>query len=357
VPPLPSIRRARAKRPRTRSSSGCWVQSPHPVSQRAEPAEPPGPARQGPPRGASTATASWLRHLRETDQLRRAAADLWKVLPLFRYSRYDDSDPLEHDCRAAIYETVRKQPGAYPRRSATEPRCPLDGSPSRPRPRGRGAGDRTQGQRQAPLLPRDDDAELLAALAKAGKTRGARDDRRVRARAQRPARGRLERDPSTVSHHLAALEDDGLVVREKDGRSTVNELPPRVGRRWLTSRPPKPTRERFRPTTEFGRSRRAGLSSRPGHLRSESVVSKYSAACFAQPGLKGSVAGRTAVVGREIVGDGEFGPCSPHSTDGSSNRTRGRHGLVVRRFLVAAKTGIVALAAGNLNATTSRSVS
>jgi len=64
-------------------------------------------------------------------------------------------------------------------------------------------------------------------------------------------------------------------------------------------------------------------------------------------GIEGSVAGRTAVVGREIVGDGEFGPAAAtqHGRLVEPD-SRPRHGLVVRRFLVAAKTGIVALAAG-----------
>jgi DNA-binding transcriptional ArsR family regulator len=36
----------------------------------------------------------------------------------------------------------------------------------------------------------------------------------------------LDRDPSTVSHHLSRLEEDGLVERERDGRSKVNRLAP-----------------------------------------------------------------------------------------------------------------------------------
>jgi DNA-binding transcriptional ArsR family regulator len=34
----------------------------------------------------------------------------------------------------------------------------------------------------------------------------------------------LDRDPSTVSHHLQRLADDELVVRERDGRAVVNRL-------------------------------------------------------------------------------------------------------------------------------------
>lgn len=34
----------------------------------------------------------------------------------------------------------------------------------------------------------------------------------------------LDRDPSTVSHHLQRLADDGLVERERRGRAVVNRL-------------------------------------------------------------------------------------------------------------------------------------
>ncbi|WP_226041800.1 helix-turn-helix domain-containing protein [Natrinema sp. DC36] len=179
--------------------------------------------------GASTATASWLRHLRETDRLRRAAADLWKALPIFRYSRYDDSDPLEHDCRAAIYETVRKQPGAYLSEVSDRTEVPLSTVRHHVRileDEGLVTARKVNGKRRYFL--EGDDAELLAALAEPAK----REVLETIAEFGRAPNGRLadalERDPSTVSHHLAALEDDGLVVREKDGRSMVNELPPRV---------------------------------------------------------------------------------------------------------------------------------
>ncbi|APW96310.1 transcriptional regulator [Halobiforma lacisalsi AJ5] len=37
-----------------------------------------------------------------------------------------------------------------------------------------------------------------------------------------------ELDPSTVSHHLSSLEEDGLVVRERDGPAIVNRVAPEV---------------------------------------------------------------------------------------------------------------------------------
>jgi DNA-binding transcriptional ArsR family regulator len=36
----------------------------------------------------------------------------------------------------------------------------------------------------------------------------------------------LDKSPSTVTHHLQRLEEDGVVVRERDGRSVKNSLAP-----------------------------------------------------------------------------------------------------------------------------------
>ncbi|MFD1562123.1 helix-turn-helix domain-containing protein [Haloarchaeobius amylolyticus] len=187
--------------------------------------------------GAGTAAAGWLSHLREgaqlrrlgTDQLRRAGADLWKVLPIFRYSRYDDSDPLEHDRRRAIYETIRDQPGTY--LSAISDRTDIPLSTVRHHVRVLEDEDlistRTINGKRRYVLE-EADAELQAALEDPAK----RAVLETLANLERAPNGRLaevlDRDPSTISHHLGALEEDGLVIRERDGRSIVNELSPRV---------------------------------------------------------------------------------------------------------------------------------
>jgi len=36
----------------------------------------------------------------------------------------------------------------------------------------------------------------------------------------------IGRDPSTISHHLQRLEEDGIIVRERDGRAVMNTLAP-----------------------------------------------------------------------------------------------------------------------------------
>ncbi|MGQ3413373.1 helix-turn-helix domain-containing protein [Natrinema sp. LN54] len=178
---------------------------------------------------AGAASAGWLSEFRNVGSLRRAGTDLWKVLPLFRYSQYDDSDPLEHDRRRAIYETIEADPGCYLSRVSDRADIPL----STVRYHVRILEDedmvtaiKRNGKRRYFL--EETDAELRAALAEPAK----RDVLEALSDLGAAHNGRLaeelERDPSTVSHHLAALEEDGLVVREKDGRSIVNQLPARV---------------------------------------------------------------------------------------------------------------------------------
>lgn len=175
------------------------------------------------------ASAGWLSELRNAGSIRRAGTDLWKAFPLFRYSQYDDSDPLEHDRRRAIYETIEADPGCYLSRVSDRADIPL----STVRYHVRILEDedlvtaiKHNGKRRYFLETTD--AELRAALAEPAK----RDVLEALSDLGQAHNGRLadelERDPSTVSHHLAALEDDGLVVREKDGRSIVNQLPARV---------------------------------------------------------------------------------------------------------------------------------
>ena len=40
----------------------------------------------------------------------------------------------------------------------------------------------------------------------------------------------LGRDPSTVTHHLKGLDEDGPVARERDGRAVTNSFDPAVER-------------------------------------------------------------------------------------------------------------------------------
>ena len=68
----------------------------------------------------------------------------------------------------------------------------------------------------AAALDDEGTAEVLHALARLGASHGGR------------LADELDRDASTVSHHLSRLEDAGLVEREREGRAVVNRLAPEV---------------------------------------------------------------------------------------------------------------------------------
>jgi DNA-binding transcriptional ArsR family regulator len=153
---------------------------------------------------------------------------VWKLAAVLRYSQWDDSDPLEHEGRTEVYDAVEDSPGIY--LSALEERT--DGSLSSLRyhlrileSEGLITTEKVRGKRRYFPVERDPaDPELVAAL----------DDPATEAilttlAEEGPASGgdiseALDRDPSTISHHLSRLEDDGLVVRERDGRAVVNRL-------------------------------------------------------------------------------------------------------------------------------------
>ncbi|WP_049953130.1 winged helix-turn-helix transcriptional regulator [Halostagnicola larsenii] len=173
---------------------------------------------------ASNAVANWTASGRR--YLRRALASIpWELLPIFKYSRYDDSDPLENETRATIYETVEAHPGRYLSQISDDADVPL--STVRHHVRILEEEDlltaaKINGKRRYYL--EETDSTLQAALEEPAK----RDVLEALATLERANNSELaaelERDPSTITHHLSTLEDDGLVVRNRDGRSVVTEL-------------------------------------------------------------------------------------------------------------------------------------
>jgi len=153
---------------------------------------------------------------------------LWRLAALFRYSRYDDSDPLDHDRRRAIYETIADHPGVY--LSAIDEQTGGSLSSVRHHLRileeeGLITARKFRGKRRYFPVTRDAEdpamvaaledrstASLLETLAETGPATGGR------------LAEKLDLDPSTVSHHLSRLEEEGLVDRERDGRAVVNAL-------------------------------------------------------------------------------------------------------------------------------------
>ena len=148
----------------------------------------------------------------------------------FRYSRHDDSDPLEHDVRAAVHEAVVERPGLHLSGLAETTDVPLSTVRHHVRVLERErllAGVKLRGKRR--FFPMDtDDHELTAALTdEATATVLAAVARNEPASVTTLALD-LDRDASTVSHHLSRLTEDGLVERERDGRQVLTRLSPRV---------------------------------------------------------------------------------------------------------------------------------
>ena len=151
---------------------------------------------------------------------------LFRMLAPFRYSRYDDSDPLEHDARADVYEVVNEAPGAYLSEVAEEADLPLSTarhhirvleredlvSGAKVRGKRRFYPAYTQGIELAAALNDEATAAVIDAVSRLG------------ASSVSDLADELGRDPSTVSHHLKRLAEDGIVVRERDGRAVMNRL-------------------------------------------------------------------------------------------------------------------------------------
>ncbi|NHN48123.1 helix-turn-helix domain-containing protein [Halostella sp. JP-L12] len=146
------------------------------------------------------------------------------------YSKFDDSDPLEHESRERLYETVVDAPGVH--LSELCDRAGVTLSTARHHLRvledeGLIATAKHRGKRR--YFPAgDDERELAAAMsddaaATVLETLAYTGPATVSTLAEE-----LGRDPSTVTHHLKRLDEDGLVARERDGRAVMNSLEPAV---------------------------------------------------------------------------------------------------------------------------------
>ena len=163
------------------------------------------------------------------------------VFPL-RYSRYDDSDPLEHDAREQVYGIVSETPGSY--LSKVSERADLPLSTTRHHMKvlereGLVSGAKLRGKRRfypayaegielAAALNDESTASIIDALARLGtaSVSDLADD--------------LGRDPSTISHHLQRLEEDDIIAREREGRAVMNKLSPEARTALDPEQTPKP---------------------------------------------------------------------------------------------------------------------
>lgn len=149
---------------------------------------------------------------------------------LFGYQRYDDSSPLDHEGRRRLAEAVRADPGVH--LSAVSDRVNLPLSTARYHLRileheGLVRGVKLRGKRR--YFPPDVEAEaLVASLADEATANVLRSLVDAGPASVSELAERLDRDPSTVSHHLDRLADEGLVDRERAGRAVVSSATPEV---------------------------------------------------------------------------------------------------------------------------------
>lgn len=153
---------------------------------------------------------------------------LFRLFAPFRYSQHDDSDPLEHEKRAAVFEAVTDSPGVY-LAALTEQ---LDVSRSTLRHHLRVlegedliAAARVRGYRR--FYPAHTEAVELAAALNDEATAPIVDAlARLDTASVSGLADVVDRDVSTVTYHLRRLEENGVVVREREGRAMVNRLAP-----------------------------------------------------------------------------------------------------------------------------------
>lgn len=141
------------------------------------------------------------------------------------YSRYDDTDPLAHATRAALHERVEAEPGLYLSQLGRRLDVPLSTVRHHVRAlREEGYVESRTDDGRRRFYPRGvEHPELIACL----RAEGPAEVVAVLAR-------ELDRDPSTVSHHLDRLVRVDAVTRTQRGRAVENRLSPDVPS-WLVA--------------------------------------------------------------------------------------------------------------------------
>lgn len=156
----------------------------------------------------------------------RFADPFSRLFALFRYSRYDGSDPLEHDGRKSVFEAIEDTPGVY--LSAISERTGLSLSTIRHHlsvleQESLVMSAKVHGKRR--FYPAySEQVELTAAMNDEATANVIDALSRLGPVSVSDLADDLDRDPSTVTHHLQRLADDDIVVRERDGRTVMNRL-------------------------------------------------------------------------------------------------------------------------------------
>ncbi|RRJ32668.1 winged helix-turn-helix transcriptional regulator [Halocatena pleomorpha] len=171
-------------------------------------------------------------------RLTTVLSSLSQVMVLLRYSRYDDSDPLEHDGREIVFEAIEETPGIY--LSAINSHTEFSLSTLRHHLRVLEREElitsvKVHGKRR--FYPTNSERiELTAALGEEATANVIEALSDLGPVTVSELADELDRDPSTVTHHLQRLDDDDLVCRKRSGRVVINRLSDDV-MTYLTEQP------------------------------------------------------------------------------------------------------------------------
>jgi predicted transcriptional regulator len=152
-----------------------------------------------------------------------------RLLGAAGYTKWAGDEPLAHATREALYEHVQTNPGTY--LSAFEDEVRVDATFGTIRyhlkileREGLVVSEKVNAKRR--YYPVGTSPNALQVALESEATRSV-----LEALAEEPdsvtgLADRIDRHPSTVTHHLDRLEEDGLVERERDGRAVTARLTP-----------------------------------------------------------------------------------------------------------------------------------
>lgn len=140
-------------------------------------------------------------------------------------TRGDDS--LTHDCRAFLFDQIELEPGIN--LSALSDRTAVALSTIRHHLRVLERAEvirseKRRGKRR--FYPASFDRGELERAIRSGPTPLLEALESLKQPSGKELASELDRDPSTVSHHLTRLEEAGVVNRKRDGKTVTNELTP-----------------------------------------------------------------------------------------------------------------------------------